>query len=225
MTLDVIAKPRRRFHQSDYARLERDRYDTIEAPLLLAALDDVVTLKGRILEPACGQGHMAAELRHRGFRGCRKRHRHGLESTHSRHSDLRSALDRNSGGVHVDDHEPALFPVAIPRRACQTFAEFVRARRLQPRVVYAPRLHLRQYEAGHPRPASALPWENRDFPSAVDFRIDRLAATRFRLVHLARRAAPGESSAMVDLSRPRNMRGAGRRDDLKGQRKKAGGIA
>ena len=39
----------------------------IEAPLLLAALDDVVTLKGRILEPACGQGHMAAELRQRGF--------------------------------------------------------------------------------------------------------------------------------------------------------------
>ena len=67
MTLDVIAKPRRRFHQSDYAQLERDRYDTIEAPLLLAALDDVVTLKGRILEPACGQGHMAAELRRRGF--------------------------------------------------------------------------------------------------------------------------------------------------------------
>jgi 2-polyprenyl-3-methyl-5-hydroxy-6-metoxy-1,4-benzoquinol methylase len=67
MTPDLLVKPRRRFHQSDYARLERDRYDTIEAPLLLAALDDVVILKGRILEPACGQGHMAAELRHRGF--------------------------------------------------------------------------------------------------------------------------------------------------------------
>ena len=67
MTLDLLVKPRRRFHQSDYPRLERDRYDMIEAPLLLAALDDVVTLKGRILEPACGQGHMAAELRQRGF--------------------------------------------------------------------------------------------------------------------------------------------------------------
>jgi hypothetical protein len=67
MTLDVIAKPRRRFHQSDYARRERDRYDTIEAPLLIAGLDDVVTLKGRILEPACGQGHMTMELRRRGF--------------------------------------------------------------------------------------------------------------------------------------------------------------
>jgi hypothetical protein len=58
---------RRRFHQSNCARIENDRYDMIEAPLLIAALDDVVILKGRMLEPACGRGYVAAELRRRGF--------------------------------------------------------------------------------------------------------------------------------------------------------------
>ena len=87
-TLSNAANDARRDRQNraedSISRITRDSSAIVttrgsKPTLLLAALDDVVTLKGRILEPACGQGHMAAELRRRGFRGCRKRHRHGPE--------------------------------------------------------------------------------------------------------------------------------------------------
>ena len=46
----------------DYARLPGDAYYTIEAGRLIAVLDGVVPVKGKVLEPAAGAGHMVDVL-------------------------------------------------------------------------------------------------------------------------------------------------------------------
>ena len=53
--------------RSGKTKLANEGYFTIEAEDLIAALDSVVGLSGRVLEPAAGRGHMAGALRDSGL--------------------------------------------------------------------------------------------------------------------------------------------------------------
>ena len=53
---------------SRFGRLENDNYFTLDAPWIVPALLSRVQIKGPILEPAAGRGHLVVELRQRGFR-------------------------------------------------------------------------------------------------------------------------------------------------------------
>jgi hypothetical protein len=66
----IAATPRRRSafrHQSGKPKRTATTDFAIEASALIEALDSVVGLDGRVLEPAAGKGHMAAALRTRGL--------------------------------------------------------------------------------------------------------------------------------------------------------------
>jgi hypothetical protein len=52
---------------SRYARIEGDGYLTIDAPWVVPALLRTVPIKGRVLEPAAGRGHLSLELRRAGL--------------------------------------------------------------------------------------------------------------------------------------------------------------
>jgi len=49
---------------SRFERIEGDGYLTIDAPWIVPALLRSVSIKGRVLEPAAGRGHISRELRH-----------------------------------------------------------------------------------------------------------------------------------------------------------------
>ena len=52
---------------SQFARIENDAYHTIEAPMAIGALLDSISIRGRVLEPAAGRGHLVREMRKYGL--------------------------------------------------------------------------------------------------------------------------------------------------------------
>jgi hypothetical protein len=52
---------------SRFERIEGDSYLTLDAPWIVPALLRAVPIKGRVLEPAAGRGHISLELKRAGY--------------------------------------------------------------------------------------------------------------------------------------------------------------
>ena len=62
--LEAPNRPRR--HRPSFERIEGDGYFTLDSEWIVPTLLGAVPIKGRVLEPAAGRGHISLELKRAG---------------------------------------------------------------------------------------------------------------------------------------------------------------